>query len=121
MLICKSFFSVAGRESAVNLPLYHFNIEFTNNAGKDAEVFIPGSKKRNVIPSGKSLSLKFSKFKMEPTEVVALSKPFREVLSLNSVPMLQIRPSHDADKIVPVTISNPRKYFAFCGISSSSK
>ena len=89
--------------------MYYFYIKFTNNAGKDAEIFIPGTKKSNAIPSGKSLSLKFSKFKMEPANFVALSKPFERSLLLNDMPILNIKPDLDADKIVPVTITNPRK------------
>lgn len=93
----------------MNETVYYFYIKFTNNAGKDAEIFIPGTKKSNAIPSGKSLSLKFSKFKMEPANFVALSKPFERSLLLNDMPILNIKPDLDADKIVPVTITNPRK------------
>lgn len=99
-----------GRESAFNESVYYFYIKFTNNAGKDAEVVIPGTKKSNAIPSGKSLSLKFSRFKMEPAAFVALTKPFKELLFLEKVPILKLQPDSDPDKIVPVTITNPRKF-----------
>lgn len=98
-----------GRESTLNESLYYFYVKFTNNAGKDAEIVIPGTKKTNAIPSGKSLSLKFSRFKMEPADFVALSKPFKEPLFLNDLPVMNIKPDLDADKVVPVTITNPRK------------
>ena len=107
---CPLFNIPTGRESTLNESIYYFYIKFTNNAGKDAEIFIPGTKKTNAIPSGKSLSLKFSKFKMEPADFVALSKPFKEPLQLNDLPMMNIKPDLDADKVVPVTITNPRKY-----------
>lgn len=98
-----------GRESTLDEKVYYFYIKFTNNAKKDAEIFIPGTKKTNAIPPGKSLSLKFSKFKMEPADFVALSKPFKEPLLLNSLPIMNIKPNLDADKIVDVTITNPSK------------
>lgn len=90
--------------------MYYFYVKFTNNAGKDAEIVIPGTKKTNAIPSGKSLSLKFSRFKMEPADFVALSKPFKEPLFLNDLPVMNIKPDLDTDKVVPVTITNPRKF-----------
>lgn len=106
------FFDVpTGRESTLNGSIYYFYIKFTNNAGKDAEIFIPGTKKTNAIPSGKSLYLKFSKYKMESADFVALSQPFKEPLRLNDLPMMSIKPDLDADKVVPVTITNPRKYW----------
>lgn len=94
--------------------MYYFYVQFTNNAGKDAEIVIPGTKKTNAIPLGKSLSLKFSRFKMEPADFVALSKPFKEPLLLNDLPVMNIKPDLNADKVVPVTITNPRK----CGIKA---
>lgn len=103
-----------GRESTFNESVYYFYVQFTNNAGKDAEIVIPGTKKTNAIPLGKSLSLKFSRFKMEPADFVALSKPFKEPLLLNDLPLMNIKPDLNADKVVPVTITNPRK----CGIKA---
>nr|XP_058946642.1 uncharacterized protein LOC131774603 [Pocillopora verrucosa] len=100
-----------GRESTLNGSIYYFYIKFTNNAGKDAEIFIPGTKKTNAIPSGKSLYLKFSKYKMESADFVALSQPFKEPLRLNDLPMMSIKPDLDADKVVPVTITNPPYYY----------
>lgn len=94
--------------------MYYFYVQFTNNAGKDAEIVIPGTKKTNAIPLGKSLSLKFSRFKMEPADFVALSKPFKEPLLLNDLPVMNIKPDLNAAKVVPVTITNPRK----CGIKA---
>ena len=46
---------------------------------------------------------------MEPANFVALSKPFKEPLLLNDLPVMNITPDLDADKVVPVTITNPRK------------
>ena len=46
---------------------------------------------------------------MEPANFVALSKPFERSLLLNDMPILNIKPDLDADKIVPVAITNPRK------------
>lgn len=46
---------------------------------------------------------------MEPADFVALSKPFKEPLLLNDLPVMNIKPDVDADKVVPVTITNPRK------------
>ena len=46
---------------------------------------------------------------MEPANFVALSKPFKEPLLLNDLPMMNITPDLDADRVVPVTITNPRK------------
>ena len=119
------FILPAGRESTLNESVYYFYVKFTNNAGKDADIAIPGTTKFNAIPPGKSLSLKFSRFKMEPADFVALSKPFKENLLLNDLPILSIKPDLDADKIVPVTITNPRKLFQckldkFCTILSLS-
>lgn len=99
-----------GRESTLNESVYYFYIKFTNNAGKDAEIVIPGTKKSNAIPIGKSLSLKFSKFTMEPADFVALSMPFKEPLFLDNLPILNVKPDLDADKIKHVKITNPRKY-----------
>lgn len=102
-----------GRESTVNQSVYYFFIKFTNNAGKDAEIAIPGTKKSNSIPSGKSLSLKFSRMAAKPADFVALSKPFKEPLHLNNQPILNVKPDAEADKIVLVTITNPREFLSF--------
>lgn len=51
---------------------------------------------------------------MEPADFVALSKPFKEPLLLNDLPVMNIKPDLNADKVVPVTITNPRK----CGIKA---
>lgn len=100
-----------GRESTLNKSVYYFYVKFTNNAGKDAEIVIPGTKKTNAIPSGKSLSLKFSRFRMEPEDFVALSTPFKEPLLLNDLPVINIKPDLNADKVVPVTITRPPYYY----------
>lgn len=100
-----------GRESSFNESVYYFFIKFTNNAGKDAEIAIPGTKKSNAIPSGKSLSLKFSRMTPKPADFVALSKPFKGLLYLNNLPILNVKPDAGADKIVPVTITNPPYYY----------
>ena len=51
---------------------------------------------------------------MEPADFVALSKPFKEPLLLNDLPVMKIKPDLNADKVVPVTITNPRK----CGMKA---
>ena len=107
------FWLPTGRESTLNESVYYFYVKFTNNAGKDAEIVIPGTKKTNAIPSGKSLSLKFSRFKMEPADFVALSTPFKEPLFLNDLPVMNIKPDLNADKVVPVTITRPRKSYIY--------
>lgn len=109
-----------GRESTLNESVYYFYIKFTNNAGKDAEIVIPGTKKSNAIPIGKSLSLKFSKFTMEPADFVALSMPFKEPLFLDNLPILNVKPDLDADKIKHVKITNPRKCFVSAGTGAAS-
>jgi len=48
---------------------------------------------------------------MEPADFVALTKPFKEPLLLNNLPILNVKPGLDADKIVPVTITNPPYYY----------
>lgn len=51
---------------------------------------------------------------MEPADFAALSKPFKEPLLLNDLPVMNIKPDLNADKVVPVAITNPRK----CGIKA---
>lgn len=49
----------------------------------------------------------------KPADFVALSKPFKEQLHLNNQPILNVKPDAEADKTVPVTITNPREFLSF--------